>query len=121
MSRPYRFIAVERRGDVFCVRLRQTQLDEAMIQELAEELRDLIVANACRKLAVSLGPESPECLYSVFLAKLICLQRVLREREGELVLCDVQPDVYGIFTACCLEQLFRFVPDFNAAVAHWTP
>src|SRR5215472_13624107 len=120
MSRPYRFIEVERRGDVFCVRLRQTRLDEMMIHELAGELRSLVLDDACRRMALSLGPGSPECLYSVFLAKLISLQRVLREHEGELVLCQVQPEVRHIVEACCLERLFQFLPDFDAAAAHWT-
>jgi anti-anti-sigma regulatory factor len=32
------------------------------------------------------------------------------------VLCHVQPVVRDIFAACCLEQLFHFLPDFEAAV-----
>jgi hypothetical protein len=120
MSRPYRYLEVERRADVFCVRLRQSRLDEAMIHELAGELRSLVEEQSCRRMALSLGPDSPECLYSVFLAKLISLNRVLREHDGELLLCEVAPVVRDIFAACCLERLFHFVPDFGAAVKHWT-
>ena len=120
MTRPYRHIHVDQRGDVFCVRLRQPRLNEPMIYELSGELRGLVTQDGCRKMALSLGPESPECLYSVFLAKLITLQRVLREHDGELVLCHAKPAVRDIFEACCLDQLFTFLPDFDAAVAHWT-
>lgn len=120
MTRPYRHIHVERRGEAFCVRLHQTQLDEPAIYELASELRSLITNEGCRRLALSLGPESPECLYSVFLAKLITLQRILREQGGELVLCHARPAVRDIFAACCLDSLFLFLPDFEAAVTHWT-
>jgi anti-anti-sigma regulatory factor len=120
MTRPYHYIDVERRGDVFCTRLRQSQLDEPMIYELAGELRQLVTDESCRKLALSLGPQAPEFLYSVFLAKLITLRRVLHEQEGELVLCYVSPPVRSIFATCCLEGLFRFLPDFDAAVAYWT-
>jgi anti-anti-sigma factor len=116
MTRPYRHIEVERRGEVFCVRLHHPRLDEPAIYELAGELRALVADEGCRKMALSLGPHAPECLYSVFLAKLITLQRVLREHGGELVLCHVQPVVRDIFAACCLEQLFHFLPDFEAAV-----
>ncbi len=90
-----------------------------MIHELAQELRRLVAEGDCRKMALSLGPESPECLYSIFLAKLITLQRLLRERQGELVLCHAQPTVRDIFEACGLNQLFHFLPDFDAAVAYW--
>lgn len=119
MTRPYRFLNVERRGDVFCTRLRQTQLDELMIHELADEFRRLIDDDGCRKLALSLGPDAPECLYSVFLAKLIALQRELREHQGALVLCHASPPVREIFAACALDQLFHFVPDFDAAVTQF--
>ncbi len=117
MTRPYRHIEVEQRGEVYCVRLRHTRLDEPAVYELAGELRGLVTEEGCRKMALSLGPQAPECLYSVFLAKLISLQRVLGEHRGELVLCHVQPVVHDIFAACCLEQLFHFVPDFEAAVS----
>jgi hypothetical protein len=120
MTRPYHYLDVERRGDVFCTRLRRSQLDEPMIYELAAELRQLVTEESCRKMALSLGPDAPQCLYSIFLAKLITLQRILREHEGELVLCFVSPPVRSIFAACCLDQLFHFEPDFDAAVAYWT-
>jgi hypothetical protein len=119
MTRPHRHIQVEQRGDVFRVRLRQPRLAEPMVYELAGELRGLVTEEGCRKLALSLGPEPPECLYSVFLAKLITLQRILREHDGELVLCHVKPTVRHIFEACCLDQLFTFLPDFEAAERHW--
>jgi hypothetical protein len=120
MSRPYRYLEVEHRGGVFCVQLKQHRLDETQIYEVGAELRRLVTDDGCRKMALSLGPESPECLYSVFLAKLITLQRVLREHSGELVLCYAQPVVREIFAACCLDALFHFLPDFEAAVAQLT-
>jgi hypothetical protein len=119
MTRPFQHIDVERRGDVFCVRLRQLRLEEAAIYELFTELRSLVTSDGCRKMALSLGPQSPECLYSIFLAKLITLQRVLREHDGELLLCQASDDVHAIFESCCLDRLFHFLPDFEAAVAHW--
>jgi hypothetical protein len=118
MTRPYRYLKIERRGEAFCTSLCQTQLDELMVHELAGELHRLVLDDGCRKLALSLGPEAPECLYSVFLANLITLQRELREHQGELVLCYVPPPVREIFAACALEKLFHFLPDYEAAVAH---
>ena len=119
MTRPYRHIEVEQRGDVFCTRLLHTRLEEPMIYELFGEMRGLIADGGCRKMALSLGPKSPDCLYSIFLAKLISLQRLLREHQGELVLCGAPPAVRDIFAACGLDQLFHFLPDFDAAVAHF--
>jgi anti-anti-sigma factor len=117
--KPSRLTEVERRGDVFCTRLRRRHLAENEIPELADELLHLVRNEGCRKLALSLGPQPPEWMYSVFLAKLISLQRILREHGGELVLCEVHPEVRGIFAACRLDNLFTFVPDFDAACARW--
>jgi hypothetical protein len=113
-------IEVQRRGDVFCVRLRRHRLDETEIGALIDALEGLITTEGCGKLALSLGPQPPECLYSVFLAKLIHLQRVLNEHGGRMVLCQVGPEVRSIFTCCRLETLFHFVADFDDAAAHFS-
>jgi anti-anti-sigma regulatory factor len=56
----------------------------------------------------------------VFLAKLMTVQRHLRQQGGALVLCEVSPEVRSVFEACRLDQQFRFVKDFDEAVATWT-
>ena len=120
MTRPYRHLMVESRGDVHCVRLRAHRMEEADIPAMAEELVDLVRSGPCRGVALSLGPKSPECLYSVFLAKLYWAQRVVGEQGAALVLCEVDPAVHTIFEAVKLDDRFRFAPDFDAAVAALT-
>ncbi|HEX5271753.1 MAG TPA: STAS domain-containing protein [Gemmataceae bacterium] len=120
MNNLYRHIQVETRGDVFCVRLRDPRMDETAIFQFAEELVALAKRDGCRKLALSLGPVPPDCLYSVFLAKLVMVQRVHNESGGEMVLCDVAPPVKSTFDATQLDRRFTFVPDFGAAVARWS-
>jgi hypothetical protein len=116
MTRQYHHIIVDRKGDVFCVRPRKWQFEESEIYALSEELLSLISEEGCRKLALSLGPQEPQCLYSVFLAKLITVRRRLMEEGGALVLCNVAPAVLGVFTACQLQDYFDFAPDVAAAV-----
>jgi hypothetical protein len=115
----YRHITVERHGDVFCVRLRRPRLTEPEMYQLADEVLDLFGREGCRRLALSLGPQPPDCMYSVFLAKLITIQRKLRSLDGEMVLCEVAPLVMPIFEATKLASQFQFVPDFDAAIARW--
>jgi hypothetical protein len=115
----YRLIKVERRGDVFCVRLRRSRLEELEIQNLGEELLSLVNDEGCRKLALSLGPEPPDCLYSVFLAKLVALRNALNRVGGQLVLCELAPIAYNVFEACLLHKEFIFADTFDAAVAHF--
>jgi hypothetical protein len=119
MESAYRHLDVLRRGDVFCVRLRAHRIPEEQIPELAAELIDLAAREGCRKLALSLGPRAPECLYSVFLAKLMAVQRVLAGHGCGLVLCEAGPAVRAIFEACRLDEQFRFAADFDAAAANW--
>jgi anti-anti-sigma factor len=116
MERPYRHIDVERVGDICCARLRQPKLDEAALYEMTDELNRLAAEDGCRKLVLSLGPKDPECLYSVFLAKLVALQRRMQAGGGALKLCDVSPVTRTIFDACRLTPLFDFAPDMAAAV-----
>ena len=68
-------------------------------------------------MVFSLGPGALHCLYSVFLAKLVMCQRLLRERGGAMKLCDLTPEVRGVFEACKLHELFEFAQDRASAVA----
>ena len=120
MNNHYRHIKVETQGGVFCVRLRNPRMDENAIFQLGEELVALAKQDGCRKLALSLGPVPPDCLYSVFLAKLVMVQRVHNENGGEMVLCDITPLVKSTFDITHLVRKFTFVPDFDAAVARWS-
>jgi hypothetical protein len=119
MTARYRQIEVEHRDDVFCVRLRKSRLSETDILETTSELIALATQEGCRKLALSLGPESPACMYSLFLAKLITVQRRLCEEGGAMILCEVSPAIKGVFEVTRLDDQFTFVPDFDAAVAIW--
>jgi hypothetical protein len=119
MPEPSRLLIVSRKDGVFCVRLRPRHVAEDQLFPLFAELHALVVEQGCRKLALSLGPDNHEFLYSVFLAKLITLRRILHERGGELLLCETTPEVRTIFEACKLDSQFQFVKDFDAALAHW--
>jgi anti-sigma B factor antagonist len=116
MSPPLRYITVDRIGDVVCVSLKKHRLTEDEVLQLADEVVGLI-DGGCRKMAICLGPGALECLYSVFLAKLVMFQRVLRERGGAMKLCDLTPEMREVFAACRLDELFDFAPDRQAAAA----
>jgi anti-anti-sigma regulatory factor len=117
MARPYRIIAVDRTGDVCCVRLKQPQITEPEVHELAEELIGLIDEEGCRKMVLSLGPGSPNLIYSVFVAKLLTVRRRIQEAGGALKLCNASPAVEGVFDVLRLTQYFDFYSDQAAAVA----
>jgi hypothetical protein len=114
----YRHISVSRQQEVLCVRLRHARLEENEIHQLGDEILGLCQEPGCR-LALSLGPDAPYCLYSVFLAKLVALRNALLRIGGRMVLCDVGANTYGAFEACQLHKEFTFVRDFAAALAHF--
>jgi anti-sigma B factor antagonist len=116
MTPPLRYINTERFGDVTCVSLKKQRLTEQEVLQLSDEVVGLI-DGGCHKVVISLGAGALQCLYSVFLAKLVMFQRLLRERGGALKLCDATPDVREVFQACRLDDLFDFAPDRNAAAA----
>jgi hypothetical protein len=119
MPDQYHHIIVERHGNVACARLVKTRLDENEIHELTQELMRLGREEGCPRIALSLGPNAPDCLYSVFLARLISLQRRLGEIGGGLKLCECPDQVLEIFDACLLLDRFDFVATPNAALADW--
>jgi anti-anti-sigma factor len=112
----YRTIAVERQGDVFCVRLHHPRCDEDEVHAFGNEVLSLITDQHCRKLVLILQP-TPELIYSVFLAKLVMIRRRLEEVGGKLKLCEMTPLVRGVFEACQLLDHFDIAPDKATAVA----
>ncbi len=117
MSSSNRYLEVEQRDDVWCVRLRNRRLDEEQLTEMSAELVALVQDGGCRKMLLSLGPEPPQFLYSVFLARLVSLQRLLHEHGGALLLCELRPEVYRILEACRLDNQFHFARTVEAGCA----
>ena len=119
MSHGYRLINIDRHGNAAFVSLVRTRLDENEIYGLFSELLGLARDDGAVRIALSLGPKTPDCMYSVFLAKLISLQRRLREMGGALKLCDCTSQVIDILEATALREHFDLVPDHAAARQQW--
>ena len=116
MQRPYAFIAFELTGDAFCVRLKKTRVEDHQLDDLGAELGRLLDEENCRKMVLNLGPEEPECLISVFLAKLINLQRRLEDMNGTLTLAHASDYTRNIFRIAGIEKYFHFYPDEQSAL-----
>ncbi|MBY0230114.1 MAG: hypothetical protein K2W96_12600 [Gemmataceae bacterium] len=114
----YRHIRVERKDGAACLRLRKARFDETEIHQLGDEILAASTADGGTKAALSLGPGQPDCLYSVFLAKLVGIRNALRKAGGEFVLVEVSPLAYSVFEACLLHKEFAFFPDFESALRH---
>ncbi len=117
MDRPYKQITLQHHGAIVCAHIRQRKLDEPGIELLGDELTRLIEKDGCRQLVLSLGPGTLECLYSVFIAKLVMVHRRLHDHQGSLILCEITPEVMTVFEACRLQDYFLYSPDVPSAVA----
>jgi hypothetical protein len=87
------------------------------IEALGGELLHLIVDGGCRKLVLNFGPNSPNVLFSLFLAKLAMVHQRLLDVHGAMRLCAVNAYVMEVFQACQMDSYFEFAPDQAAAVA----
>jgi anti-anti-sigma factor len=116
MLRPYHFIAYELIGEVYCVRLQDARIEHHDLDDLSAELGRLIDEENCRKMVLNLGPEEAEYLLSVFLAKLMNLQRRMEGMGGGLTLAHASEQTRTIFRLAGIEKFFHFYPDQQSAV-----
>jgi hypothetical protein len=109
-------IDVERRGTVHCVRLKRRRLSEQDLFRLGEELAQLVAEDNCRRMAFSLGHDQLDCLYSMFLGKLVAARRMILKHDGHMQLAEVGPASLGVLKTCRLTDLFEVHADMDAAV-----
>lgn len=117
MDRPFHFIDVDRREGVFCARLRQQNYSDNELEDLGAEIGRLVDEEGGRRLVLTLGPADPQLLFSVFLAKLINLQKRLEAGGGQLAIAQVGPATLAIFQVAGLERFFHFYSSEDEACA----
>jgi anti-sigma B factor antagonist len=79
-------------------------LEAPSIQELGEELFALVEQDGYRSMLLDFS--SVEFLSSAALNKLIILDKKIKDRGGELKLCNLQPEIREVFVITRLNQLF---------------
>ena len=79
-------------------------LDEANIQMIGQEIAALVEADAKPRLLISFA--GVEHLSSAALGTLIQVNNQVRNREGQLRLANIDPQIYEVFTITRLNRLF---------------
>lgn len=109
---------------VVILRLREAQLNNEIA---SEKLRDQLLALYLQSAAVHaiLDLRAVTYLSSAGFRPLLSLNRQVRERGGQLVLCNLRPDIQEVFTVTRLvdptgkeRTAFAMQPDLAAAVNH---
>ena len=80
-------------------------LDEMEISQISEQLNALVAGSDRPKLVLDFSAVVQ--MSSSALGMLITLHKHIREREGQLRLCSIQPSIYEVFIITRLNEIFR--------------
>ncbi len=93
-------------GDVTVVELTDRKiLDEVNISQIGEQMNSLVAEGDRPKLVVDFANVAH--MSSSALGMLITLHKRIREKEGELRLCNIQPGIYEVFVITRLNEIFE--------------
>ena len=90
-------------------------LDEISIAEISRQLERLVAGADKPRIALDFG--SVAHMSSSMLGKLITLNKHVRERQGHMRLCNVQPAIYEVFVITRLSEVFHVTQTREQAVA----
>jgi anti-sigma B factor antagonist len=80
-------------------------LDEVSISQIGEQMAALVAQPGGSKFVVDFSSVSH--MSSSALGMLITLNKRVREREGELRLCNIQPAIHEVFVITRLNEIFQ--------------
>jgi len=80
-------------------------LEELTINAIGEKLAELVDADPVPKIMLDF--QNVEHLSSAALGMLITLNRQLGDRQGQLVLTNIRPQIYEVFKITRLNKLFN--------------
>jgi anti-sigma B factor antagonist len=102
-------LAVSHQKDVSIVEFTNNRiLDEANIAEIGQGLSGLVEEQANPKLLLDFN--TVDHLSSAALGMLINVNKKIRERNGQLRLANIKPQIYEVFVITKLNKLFRILP-----------
>jgi len=90
-------------------------LDEANIEEIKTTLFGLIDAKATPKLLLDFG--NVDHMSSAALGTLINVSNRVKDKNGQLRLANIKPQIFEVFVITKLNKLFRILPTRQEATA----
>ena len=95
-----------RHGDATVVELTEQKiLDEVTISQIAAQLNALAAESDRPKIVVDFTQVSH--MSSSALGMLITLHKRVREKNGQLRFCNIQPTIYEVFVITRLNEIFE--------------
>lgn len=113
-------IAVTNHGPIKIVEFVQSKiLDEANIADIGTKVGEVIDAEDRPRLVLDF--RNVDHLSSAALGMLINANNRVREKNGQLRLCDIKRQILEVFSITKLDKLFRILPNRQAAVQSFEP
>lgn len=99
-------LKVTREGSIIEVQFRDRNiLDEANIQQIGEEIKQLIERESKPRLVINF--QDVDHLSSAALGTLITINKQIRSVGGQLRLCNIDQQIYQVFVITKLNKLFE--------------
>jgi anti-sigma B factor antagonist len=112
-------LAVVQNKDVRVVEFTNSKiLDEANIASIQETLNALIDEEQFPKLLLDFS--TVDHLSSAALGMLINANNRIKQKNGQLRLCNIKPQIYEVFVITKLNKLFRIYPERAEALGSFT-
>lgn len=109
-------LAVTHDDDIIRIRfLDRNILEEASIQQIGDEISALIEHSPNPRVLINF--EGVEHLSSAALGTLITINNRIRQKAGQLRLCNIDPNIYEVFVITKLNKLFQIHDDVESARA----
>ena len=102
-------------GDITVVNFTESKiLDEQKIQIMGEQLYGLV--NEMNRRKILLNFINVKYFPAAALAKLIALERKIKDVGGKLILCNIYPEIYEIFEITRINRIFIIAKDEQEAL-----
>jgi anti-sigma B factor antagonist len=112
-------LKVKREGGVIEVQFRDRNiLDEANIQQIGEEIRQIISSETGPKLLINF--QDVDHLSSAALGQLITINNSMNKLKGQLRLSNIDPQIFQVFKITKLDKLFKIHDTADKARASFT-
>jgi anti-sigma B factor antagonist len=93
-------------------------LDESVLEDIRATLSQLIAAAVTPKLLLDFI--NVDYMSSAALGMLINVNKSIREKNGQLRLANIKPQIFEVFITTKLNKVFRVLDDRIAALASFT-
>jgi anti-sigma B factor antagonist len=93
-------------------------LDEAIIHQIGEEIGRLIDGHTAPKMLICF--KGVEHLSSAALGTLINVNNKVKQKEGQLRLSDINPQIYEVFLITKLNRIFQIHDSAEKAIASFS-